>query len=81
MIISYRQNKRGQVERRIVHNRNSPRFRGEAPPDPAHFSQRLLNAYYRLECEQGSRFKSSYTKDRIKRTHDDAIARHEAGLT
>ena len=78
MVICYRL-KGDRVERQIVHSRNSPRSRGEDRP-PGHFSETLLRAYYSAECEQGSRFRSTFTKDRIKRTHDTAIARHEAGL-
>jgi len=73
MIIRYRE-VNGQVVKQIVHRSH---LRGEPRPDPAHFSQRLLNAYYQLECEQGSRFRSTFTKGQIKRTHETAIQRFE----
>jgi hypothetical protein len=37
-----------------------------------------LRAYYKLECEEGSRFRSGYTKNQIKRVHDTAMARDGA---
>ena len=73
--ISYRL-KNGQVEKRIVHSHNGRRLRGEDRP-PGHFSETLLRAYYQVECEAGSRFRSTYSKDRIKRTHETAIQRWE----
>jgi hypothetical protein len=76
MVISYRV-RNGRVEKRIVHTRNAPRSRAEPPPD-RHFSETLLRAYYRLECENGSRFRSKYSKNQIKRVHDNALQRYEA---
>jgi hypothetical protein len=76
MVIAYRQNKRGQVERRIVHSRNGPRLRGEEAP-PGHFSRGLLRAYYDLECQNGTRFRSTYPKSVIKKAHETAIQRWE----
>ena len=73
MTITYKE-KNGRVIRVISEGRR--KLRGEPPPD-RHFSETLLRAYYQLECEQGSRFKSTYTKNQIKRAHDTAIARFE----
>jgi hypothetical protein len=67
----------GRVEKRIVHSRDAPLRRGEPRPD-RHFSETLLRAYYRLECEEGSRFRSNYSKNQIKRVHDNALRRYEA---
>ena len=75
MVISYRE-RNGRVEKRIIHNSRLSRLRGEPPPD-RHFSETLLRAYYSLECEAGSRFKSKYTKNQIKRVHDTALARFD----
>lgn len=71
MIIRYREIN-GQVVRDIVHR---TRRVGEVPP--AHFSQRLLRSYYDLECRDGSRFRSGYSKNQIKRAHETAIQRWE----
>jgi len=73
MVITYTV-KNGRVVRSISKGRSTPK--SEPPPD-RHFSQTLLRAYYQLECEQGSRFRSTYTKNQIKRAHDTAIARFE----
>lgn len=35
-------------------------------------AERVLGGYYRLECEQGSRFRSGYSKTTIKNTWDRA---------
>jgi hypothetical protein len=67
----------GRVEKRIVHSRDAPLRRGEPRPD-RHFSETLLRAYYALECEQGSRFRSGYPKSIIKRVHENALARDNA---
>ena len=72
MIISYKL-KNGQVVREIVHR---TRVRGNARPD-RHFSETLLRAYYAKECEDGSRFRSTYSKNQIKRAHETAIQRFE----
>jgi hypothetical protein len=74
MVISYRV-RNGRVEKRIV-PRDAPRLRGEPPPD-RHFSETLLKAYYQLECEHGSRFRSRFPKSVIKKVHDTAIQRKE----
>lgn len=68
----------GRVVRRIVHARNSPQPRERPLPPDRHFSETLLRAYYRLECEEGGRFRSRYTKNQIKRVHDTAMARDGA---
>ena len=62
------------VEKRLVSHKS--RTRGEARPDN-HFSETLLKAYYAQECELGSRFKSGYSKNIIKRVHDTALQRFE----
>lgn len=73
MITAYSQDRTGRVVRHIVsgerHKRNP---RGERRPD-RHFSQTLLRNYYTLECEQGSRFQSTYSKDQIKRVHSTRL--------
>lgn len=41
-------------------------------------SQKILNAYHQLECEQGSRFESgSYSPREIRHIHETAMARGE----
>ncbi len=72
MIIRYRE-VNGQVVKQIVHRSH---IRGEPRPD-RHFSETILNALYKLECEQGSRFRSSYSKNILKNVHDTAIQRWE----
>jgi len=74
VVIAYSSDAEGNTIRRIVAGGVKRTFRGERRPD-RHFSETLLRNYYTLECEQGSRFKSSLTKDRIKRTHETALAR------
>ncbi len=49
-------------------------LRGEPRPD-SHMSETILKGYYKQELEQGSRFRSGYTKNQIKRTHEIALAR------
>jgi hypothetical protein len=75
LIISYRL-VNGRVEKRIICDGTRPR--GDLLPHDRHFSETLLRAYYKLECEEGSRFRSSYTKTQIKRVHDTAMARDGA---
>jgi hypothetical protein len=70
MVISYRL-KDGEVERRVL---SSVRRRGEAPP-AKHMSETILKALYSLECEQ--KFRSSFTKNTLKRVHEEALQRHE----
>jgi hypothetical protein len=73
MITAYSQDRMGRVIRRIVHGGASSRHpRGDRRPD-RHFSQTLLRNYYTLECEQGSKFRSTYTKNQIKRVHDTRL--------
>ena len=38
----------------------------------------MLTGYYDLECQQ--KFKSNYPKSVIKRVHETAMARAEAGM-
>jgi hypothetical protein len=73
MIIRYREIG-GQVVKDIVHR---PQMRGETPPD-RHFTDTLLKAHYALECEQGSRYRSGYTKAQTKRVLEGARARDGA---
>jgi hypothetical protein len=75
VVIRYREIN-GRVERDIVHTRELPRSRGEAPPD-RHFSQTILKAYYDLECQQGARFRCGLRKSVIKKAHETAIQRFE----
>ena len=65
----------GQVERQIVQSRR--RLRGEARPDST-FYDTLLKAHYAVECEQGSRYRSGYTKNQTKRVLEGARARDGA---
>jgi hypothetical protein len=60
-----------RVEKQIVQSR---RFRGEPRPDPT-FYDTLLKAHYAVECEQGSRYRSGYTKNQTKRVLEGARAR------
>jgi len=39
------------------------------------FNKKQLRNYYDLECKDGSRFKSGYSKDQIKRTWENVIER------
>ena len=73
MITAYSQDENGRVIRRIISGGSHKLHpRTERPPD-RHFSQTLLRSYYALECEQGSRFRSEFTKNRIKRVHEDRL--------
>jgi hypothetical protein len=64
----------GEVRKEILASPGRRRqVRGENRPQ--HFSRTLLNAYYQLECDH--KFRSVFTKNRIKRTHDEAIQRAE----
>jgi hypothetical protein len=75
----YKQDRDGRVGKLLVAGDGKRHLRGEEPPDD-HLSKTILRAYYRRECEQGSRFWSGYSKDKIKRVHDTALARwHELG--
>lgn len=74
MIIAYSLSKDGSVTKRILSGSRHPR--GERRPDK-HFSQTLLRAYYSLECEHGSRFRSTFTKNAIKKAHDDRVQQFE----
>jgi len=73
MIWVYRQRGRG-VEKRLLSYKS--RARGQPRPDD-HFSQTLLKAYYEQECQHGSRFRSGYSKNQIRRVHDTALQRFE----
>ena len=66
--------KGGRVIRRLLTEK--PRLRGLERPD-GHFSETILKGYYARECEEGSRFRSSYTKTQIKNAHERAIQRFE----
>jgi hypothetical protein len=72
MVIRYREIN-GRVVKDVI---SRTRLRGEERP-PGHFSETVLKAYYKLECDEGSRFKSGYSKNEIKRTHDTAIQRFQ----
>lgn len=72
MITAYSE-KNGRVIKRLVSGDGPKRHpRGERRPD-RHFSQALLRSYHTLECEQGSRFRSVYTKNQIKRVHETRL--------
>jgi hypothetical protein len=73
MIIAYKEVK-GIVKKRLLASGTRIYPRGEPRP-PRHSSEQILKAYYALECEQ--KFRSSYTKNQIKRVHGDAIQRWE----
>jgi hypothetical protein len=73
MIVAYSTDAKGNTIRRIVAGRDCHRApRGERRPD-RHFSQTLLRSYYQLECERGSRFRSQFTKNQIKKVHDERL--------
>lgn len=76
MIIRYREVD-GKVEKEIVAGGTTRTPRGEDRP-ARHFSEQLLKTYYQLECSQGSRFKSKYTKNVIKHVHETALQRFDA---
>lgn len=41
---------------------------GESAPEPgSDHVKNIMRGYYKYECRQGSRFKSSYTPDQVKR--------------
>ncbi len=65
--------KNGKVERALVSGKTRL-LRGEPRPD-SHMSETLLKGYYAQECEQGSRFKSGYSKGQLKKVHETALAR------
>lgn len=63
----------GRVEKRIISGDACKRHpRGERRPD-RNFSQTLLRSYYSKECEDGSRFRSSFSKNQIKRVHETRL--------
>jgi len=63
----------GRVVKTLVAGGAATRHpRGEDPPD-RHFSQTLLRNYYRQELEHGSRFKSGFSKNQIKRVHETTL--------
>jgi hypothetical protein len=67
----------GRVIRRIIAGDPQKRFvRGERRPD-RHFSETLMRAYYQRECEQGSQFRSTFTKNQIKRVHETRLAEYD----
>ena len=74
MTIRYYVGRNGKVEKEIVTERNRRPLRGEGRP-ARHQSETILNAYYELECRDGSRFRSNYTKNQIKRAHETATKR------
>ena len=75
MVIRYRV-VNGKVEKEILAGGDRRPIRGEDRP-VRHFSEQLLKSYYQLECSEGSRFKSIYTKNVIKHVHDTALQRYE----
>ena len=77
MLISYKLDEKGRVMKRVVSDRHRGRpAKGEVRADK-HFSEAILRAYYRLECEEGSRFRSGFSKRQIKSVHSRALERFE----
>lgn len=72
MIIAYSSDAKGNTIRRILHGGTKRSPRGERRPD-RHFSQTLMRSYYAIECEQGARFRSTFTKNQIKRVHETRL--------
>jgi len=69
MITAYSADRSGRVIRHIVRGGASARHPRHEPRPDRHFSQTLLRNYYTLECEQGSRFRSIYSKNQLRRVH------------
>jgi hypothetical protein len=69
--------KDGKVRREIIAQAHKRRLRGLPLPHDRHLSETILKAYYRLECEKGSKFRSGYSKDTIKRVHETALQRFD----
>jgi hypothetical protein len=72
MITAYSQDRMGRVIRRIVRGGAARHPRGERRPD-RHFSETLLRNYYTCECAEGSRFRSEFSKNQIKRVHENRL--------
>jgi hypothetical protein len=73
VITAYSQDRMGRVIRRIIAGgpqKRSPR--GERRPD-RHFSETLLRNYYTCECAEGSRFRSEFSKNQIKKVHENRL--------
>ena len=76
MKVAYRQ-VGDSVEKRIIHGEEHKRSPRGVPPDNRHMSETVLKAYYQLECQHGSRFRSAYTKNQIKRVHERALEKFD----
>ena len=76
MTIRYYVGRNGKVEKEILACGNKRAARGEDRP-ARHQSETILKAYYELECRDGSRFRSGYTKNRIKHVHETATKRFD----
>jgi hypothetical protein len=63
----------GKVCRELLASGFKRHSRGEERPQ--HFSRTIINALYQLECEQ--KFRSTFTKNQLKRIHERAIERWE----
>jgi hypothetical protein len=75
MTIVYRQ--RGNtVEKILIPGRRGIRSRGGDHFN--HNSERVLKGYYDLECS--GEFRSNYPKSILKKVHETAMARAEAGM-
>jgi hypothetical protein len=70
MIWRYHQASDGGIIKDVVSIRSRPK--GEKKPD-RHFSQTLLRNYYMVECAEGSRFRSIYSKKQIKKVHENRL--------
>jgi hypothetical protein len=72
MIIRYRLVD-GDVKRELLAE-GSRHKSGEEPPN-GHMSRTILKALYELECSH--KFRSTYTKNQLKRIHETALQRWE----
>ena len=76
MIIRYYAGRNGTVERELVVKGTKRALRGEYRP-ARHQSETILKALYELECRDGCRFRSGYTKSVLKHVHETALERYD----
>ena len=74
MIIRYKQREDGTVEKELL--AGVKRVRGEDRP-ARHQSETILKALYELECRDGCRFRSGYSKSVLKHVHETALQRFD----
>ena len=74
MIIRYYAGRNGTVEKELL--AGVKRARGEDRP-ARHQSETILRALYELECRDGCRFRSGYTKSVLKHVHETALERYD----